>query len=68
MSGKMPLWWFIMATSKYLQCPCKSDVTINDMNAVDFEGLLYPGGFMPDKLRREPKVLQLIGDLNDCAN
>lgn len=45
--------------------PCMSDAAIDDMNAVDFDGLLCPGGFMPDKLRRDPKVLQLIQDMND---
>ena len=29
------------------------------MNSRDFCGLLVPGGFMPDKLRRDPKVLSL---------
>ena len=28
--------------------------------AADFDGLLLPGGFMPDKLRRDPQVKQLI--------
>jgi protease I len=44
--------------------PCRSDVAITDMNAVDFDGVLCPGGFMPDKLRRDPKVLQLIRDFS----
>ena len=29
------------------------------MEATDFHGLLIPGGWMPDKLRRHPKVLSL---------
>lgn len=45
--------------------PCKSDTAINDMNAADFDGLICPGGFMPDKLRRDPKVLQLIRDFHE---
>lgn len=40
--------------------PCVSDAAIADMNADDFDGVLCPGGFMPDKLRRDPKVLSLI--------
>lgn len=47
--------------------PCKSDVALDDMSATDFDGLLCPGGFMPDKLRRDPKVLQLIRDFNDAG-
>ena len=44
--------------------PCRSDATIADMDAADFDGLLCPGGFMPDKLRRDPNVLQLIRDFS----
>lgn len=40
--------------------PCTSDAAIRDMNADDFQGVLCPGGFMPDKLRRDPKVLDLV--------
>ncbi len=47
--------------------PCKSDVTFHDMQAADFDGLLCPGGFMPDKLRRESKVLQLIRDFTNAG-
>jgi protease I len=39
--------------------PAKADALINDMQSGDFCGLLIPGGFMPDKLRRDPKVLSL---------
>lgn len=42
--------------------PCRSDAAIRDMEAADFHGLVIPGGFMPDKLRRDPKVLQLVRD------
>lgn len=40
--------------------PCRSDVSIADVRADDFQALLLPGGFMPDKLRRDPQVLKLI--------
>ena len=42
--------------------PCKSDAALADVQAKDFAGLVVPGGFMPDKLRRDPKVLQLVRD------
>ena len=42
--------------------PCVSDAAIRDVDAVDFDGLIVPGGFMPDKLRRDPKVLELVRD------
>ncbi len=42
--------------------PCTSDAALAQMRAADFEGLVVPGGFMPDKLRRDPQVLQLVRD------
>lgn len=42
--------------------PCVSDAAIDDMQHSAFDGLVVPGGFMPDKLRRDPKVLQLVRD------
>jgi protease I len=39
--------------------PAKSDLSLQDVNSEDFCGLLIPGGFMPDKLRRDPKILSL---------
>ncbi len=42
--------------------PCKSDAAIAEQRAKDFDGVVVPGGFMPDKLRRDPDVLQLVQD------
>jgi protease I len=39
--------------------PAVADLLIADARSGDFSGLLIPGGFMPDKLRRDPKVLEL---------
>ena len=39
--------------------PCRSDVAIADVNPTTFDGLIVPGGFMPDKLRRDPQVLAI---------
>lgn len=44
--------------------PCKSDAQIAKMNSADFLGLVVPGGFMPDKLRRDPKVLSLVREFS----
>jgi len=40
--------------------PCVSDAAIAEMEESDFHGVVIPGGFMPDKLRRDPKVLELV--------
>jgi protease I len=42
--------------------PCVAEAAIADMRAADFAGVVVPGGFMPDKLRRDPKVLSLVRD------
>jgi protease I len=44
--------------------PCVSDAAIQDMETSDFHGVICPGGFMPDKLRRDPKVLSLLKEFN----
>ncbi len=40
--------------------PCVSDAAIDQMREADFDALVVPGGFMPDKLRRDPHVLDLV--------
>ena len=37
--------------------PCVSDAAIAEMEVEDFHGVICPGGWMPDKLRRSTKVL-----------
>jgi protease I len=44
--------------------PCRSDVAIADVHAEDFHGLLLPGGFMPDRLRRLDAVKKIISDFD----
>jgi protease I len=46
--------------------PCVSDEAIARMRVADFDGLVIPGGFMPDKLRRNIDVLQLERDFADA--
>lgn len=40
--------------------PCPVDAAIADMEVDDFHGVICPGGWMPDKLRRDPQVLDLV--------
>ena len=47
--------------------PCTGDACIDLMEARDFHGLIIPGGWMPDKLRRSEKVLQLTRDFADAG-
>jgi deglycase len=45
--------------------PATADILISDCRSADFTGLLIPGGFMPDKLRRDAKVLSLTREFFD---
>ena len=47
--------------------PCVSDAAITEMKASDFDGIVVPGGFMPDKLRRDSVVLQLVRDFAESG-
>ncbi len=44
--------------------PCQSEKRIDAMSADDFDALIVPGGFMPDKLRRDTVVLDLVRSFN----
>ena len=44
--------------------PCKSDAAIGDIHAADYVGVVIVGGWTPDKLRRDPKVLSIVRELN----
>ncbi len=44
--------------------PCRSDIAITDACSEEFDAVLLPGGFMPDKLRRDPQVLKLIQEVD----
>lgn len=47
--------------------PCKSDLCFDEISVTDFEALIIPGGYAPDKLRTIPKVLQITQEF-DKAN
>ena len=40
--------------------PCVSDAALDTVAADEFQGVVVPGGWMPDKLRRDPRVLELV--------
>ena len=42
--------------------PAMTDLLISQAASRDYCGLIIPGGFMPDKLRRDGKVLSLTRD------
>jgi len=47
--------------------PAISDMAIADVDPSQYDGVICPGGFMPDKLRRDPKVLEIIKSIHDAG-
>lgn len=45
--------------------PAKSDKAAKDVSAKDFDGIVIPGGFAPDYIRRSAAMLKLVSDLNE---
>lgn len=45
--------------------PAKVDVSIEQVKPSDFDGVIIPGGFAPDFMRRNPKMAQFIKDIHD---
>ncbi len=46
--------------------PCKADAALDSIDPRNFTGLVIPGGFAPDKLRRIPKVLEIVRQMNEA--
>jgi len=44
--------------------PCVAQLSYNDVSADDFDGVIAPGGFAPDHIRRHPKANQFVADVN----
>ena len=50
-------------TSKY-GYPITANVTAENVSAKQFDGLIIPGGYAPDLLRRYPEVITLVRDIH----
>ena len=50
-------------TSK-LGYPVKCERSYDEARASDFDGVVIPGGFAPDHIRRYPKAIQLVKDMD----
>lgn len=58
------------ANTKYLGkhgYPCVSDIFIDGINTADYDGIIAVGGWMPDKLRRDPEVLRVFKEMADAG-
>ncbi|MGH3470152.1 MAG: type 1 glutamine amidotransferase domain-containing protein [Thermocrispum sp.] len=54
-------------TGKKGHGPVPVDTTVDRVAAADFDALVIPGGFAPDKLRRSPDVLGLVRDFDTAG-
>jgi protease I len=50
-------------TSK-LGYPVRSQISYDEARPDDFDGVVVPGGYAPDHIRRHPKANQFVADLN----
>src|SRR5690554_6190318 len=44
------------------QYPARSDTSVRDVNAVDFDAVVIPGGFSPDYMRRDDAMIDFVCD------
>jgi len=47
--------------------PLTVDTSVDQLEAKDFDGLVVPGGYAPDIMRRSPKLLQLTREIHDAG-
>jgi protease I len=47
--------------------PQKSEAAVGDLSAADFDALVIPGGWMPDKLRRYDSVKEITRAMADAG-
>lgn len=45
--------------------PCQADISFDEVRVDRFQGLIIPGGYAPDKLRRYSKVLEITKQFDE---
>jgi protease I len=45
----------------------KVDASVDQILSSEFDGIIIPGGYAPDHMRRYPKVVKLVKDLFDAG-
>ena len=43
--------------------PCRADTSAGQISAANFDGIVIPGGYAPDHMRRYPAMVKLVRDL-----
>lgn len=46
--------------------PCETDKGLDEINPDAYDGVLIPGGWAPDKLRRYPQVLSFVRAMHEA--
>jgi protease I len=47
--------------------PVTTDADVDDVRSASFDGLVIPGGYAPDLLRRSPRVLELTREIFEAG-
>jgi len=47
--------------------PCRPDTSTGQISAADFDGIVIPGGYAPDHMRRHPSMVKLVKDLFEAG-
>jgi protease I len=45
--------------------PASSDISFDELDPVEFDGVLVPGGYAPDKVRRYQSVLKFLNEMDN---
>jgi protease I len=53
-------------TSK-LGYPAKADISYDTAKAADFDGVVIPGGYAPDHIRRHPKAIEFVRQIDKAG-
>ncbi len=47
--------------------PAKAEADAKDLSATDYDGVIIPGGYAPDLMRRYPEMIKLVRDAFDAG-
>lgn len=48
--------------------PATTDRTIQEVDPTDFDALIIPGGYSPDRMRRVPEMVEFVQKMNEQNN
>lgn len=47
--------------------PAKAEQSVKEINADEFDGVIIPGGYAPDYMRRDPRMVQFVKDVYETG-